>query len=788
MEILPPPVQSSGERIVVIYNNKSPGSEKPEHPKRINYIKIIIIIIIVIFLISAILILLIKIFASKKNNKEELTKSDENKIKCQIGFFFPGDDSLQCHECKLNNCKECKGDKNNNVCISCKEGYEPEYNDGNEIIYCKEINCGENCLTCNPSDKNCAECKPGYFVSNDGENNINCEKCSIENCEKCKGEKNNNICISCKNEFFAKKDENNKIQNCNEKCETRNGEKCKECDNLNNVCLTCNSGYYLPTDDELKIECKSCSLNNCKTCHGTKIEDICDVCESGYEPEIESGKIKKCKLNNCEIGEEEKCLTCSGIENECGSCNPSYTLVDGNCEPYFTFKAKYSILYPNEYVQIIDKSKIPYIKKINVYGENKNKNDINSSGNYKFGTIGEHNVKVLLEINNDILYELFLNCKRLISVQFNTIKNDIDNNIKIASMKNMFRDCEELISIDISKIETKYVENISFMVYGCSKLTSIDFTNNNFENLIDASGIFAYDHSLTNANLGSFQSLEFFDHAFWSSLMPSIDISLLNTYNLKDITSLFYNCISLKSINFNNDFYTEQITNMEFVFYNCSSLTSLDLSSFDTKNARNMSYMFYNCTLLASINMNNFDTTNVKNTEAMFNDCSSLTSIDLSKFNTENVETMAYMFKNCYALKNVDLSKFKTNKVNNMLAMFENCQSLTSIDVSSFDTSKVTNFENMFFSCKSLTSLDLSNFNFEKWVLNNLLYIGYSYIGFMINYCESRTYLDISSVKQIISNFFEGLPSNGIIRCSKELKDYVKNKNYLPNWEWIVVE
>ena len=26
----------------------------------------------------------------------------------------------------------------------------------------------------------------------------------------------------------------------------------------------------------------------------------------------------------------------------------------------------------------------------------------------------------------------------------------IDNNIKIASMKNMFRDCEELISIDIT--------------------------------------------------------------------------------------------------------------------------------------------------------------------------------------------------------------------------------------------------------------------------------------------------------------------------------------------------
>ena len=221
-------------------------------------------------------------------------------------------------------------------------------------------------LFCNQSDKSCTQCKTGYFVPNDGENNLNCEKCSLENCEKCEGEKNNNVCILCENEFFAKKDENNKIQNCDKRCQTGNDEKCKECDNQNNVCLNCNYGYYLPIDDELKIECKSCSLNNCKSCHGTKIEDICDACESGYEKEIESGKIKKCKLNNCEIGEEEKCLTCSGIENECGSCNPLYTLVDGKCESTFTFKAIYSVLNPNEYVQIINKSKIPYIQK-NLY-------------------------------------------------------------------------------------------------------------------------------------------------------------------------------------------------------------------------------------------------------------------------------------------------------------------------------------------------------------------------------------------------------------------------------------
>ena len=125
----------------------------------------------------------------------------------------------------------------------------------------------------------------------------------------------------------------------------RENEKYKECDKQNNICLTCNSGFYMPIDDELKIECKSCTINNCKACHGTKI-DVCDICETNYQPEIERGKIKICKLNNCEIREEEKCLTFSEIENKCTSCNPSYILVDGKCEPLFTFKATYLVLHP----------------------------------------------------------------------------------------------------------------------------------------------------------------------------------------------------------------------------------------------------------------------------------------------------------------------------------------------------------------------------------------------------------------------------------------------------------
>ena len=47
----------------------------------------------------------------------------------------------------------------------------------------------------------------------------------------------------------------------------------------------------------------------------------------------------------CQTGEENKCLTCNKTSNKCSSCNPFYNLINGICEPNFSFKAIY---YTNE--------------------------------------------------------------------------------------------------------------------------------------------------------------------------------------------------------------------------------------------------------------------------------------------------------------------------------------------------------------------------------------------------------------------------------------------------------
>ena len=95
---------------------------------------------------------------------------------------------------------------------------------------------------------------------------------------------------------------------------------------------------------------------------------------------------------------------------------------------------------------------------------------------------------------------------------------------------------------------------------------------------------------------------------------------------------------------------TQTITNMSYMFYECSSLKSLpDISNWNTSNVIDMSYMFCNCSSLNSLpDISNWNTSNVTNMSDMFCNCSSLKSLpDISNWNTSNVTDKKDMFKGC---------------------------------------------------------------------------------------------------------------------------------------------
>ena len=234
----------------------------------------------------------------------------------------------------------------------------------------------------------------------------------------------------------------------------------------------------------------------------------------------------------------------------------------------------------------------------------------------------------------------------------------------------------------------------------------------------------------------------------WPKLqvVPSLDLTgRTSTY------SLFYNCISLRSIG--NLTGTERVTDMGYMFNSCRNLTSIP----------------------------QMDTSKVTNAERMFNGCSSLTSIP--QMDTSKVTSISYMFGDCSSLTSIP--QMDTSMVINMNSLFYYCTSLTSIP--QMDTSKVTSMYDMFSNCSSLTSIPLLDCSsvtstsapFGYSTLNKLTDLG----GFKdLKVSWKSSFLDkvpnatVESLMNVINNLYD-LTANGL--SGQTLKFGTTNLNKL---------
>ena len=287
---------------------------------------------------------------------------------------------------------------------------------------------------------------------------------------------------------------------------------------------------------------------------------------------------------------------------------------------------------------------------------------------------------------------------------------DYLNTENVTDMSDMFNNCTNLPSLDLSKFNTAKVTIMYNMFKNCKKLSSLTLSNFNTENVTDMSYMFSGCQKLSSLTLSNF-----------------------NTAKVTNMSSMFSDCQELSSLNLSN-FNTAKVTNMSCMFYKCQKLPSLDLSNFNTAKVKDMSSMFYGCKKLSSLTLSeSFNTVNVTNMSTMFNGCSQLSSLDISNFNTENVTYMYNMFENCNNLSSLDLSNFNTAKVTDMSYMFYGCSTLQTIYVSdNFVVTGITNEsfkKNLFTGCEALpeygdakTSSDYANYKtgyFTKLVVRN---------------------------------------------------------------------
>ncbi|EMQ4905397.1 BspA family leucine-rich repeat surface protein [Listeria monocytogenes] len=268
-----------------------------------------------------------------------------------------------------------------------------------------------------------------------------------------------------------------------------------------------------------------------------------------------------------------------------------------------------------------------------------------------------------------------------------------DNNYPTApsllTTEGMFKNCSNLMEVDLSGLDTSAVTTMWDMFNSCRALEELDVSHFDTSSVTNMSYMF-YD----NRNL------------------EVLDVSNLDTSSVINMYAMFENCTSLEELDVSN-FDTSSVTSMYRVFNGCEKLKKLDVSNFDTSSATAMVQMFRNCSALEKLDVSNFNTSLVTDMRAMFAGCTSLEALDVSNFDTSSVTNMAAMFSDNEKLEKLDLSTFDTSSVTNMGTMFKNCTALKSLFLDNF--THAASSTDMFTGTTSLSYLfvshNVSNFN-----------------------------------------------------------------------------
>ena len=157
-------------------------------------------------------------------------------------------------------------------------------------------------------------------------------------------------------------------------------------------------------------------------------------------------------------------------------------------------------------------------------------------------------------------------------------KDMLQERVDLVGCKNLFREYSGETMIDISRLDTSQVTDMSFAFYGCTYLRQLDLSTFNTENVTTMSDMFNNCQYLTNLKISSFN--------------------------------------------------TSNVTTLRNMFKQCSNITSLNLSSFDTSQVKSLYYTFASCTKLKTITgvLNLINCTDFSNS---FNSCSVLENVTL---------------------------------------------------------------------------------------------------------------------------------------------------------------
>ncbi|EAK8895876.1 BspA family leucine-rich repeat surface protein [Listeria monocytogenes] len=271
-----------------------------------------------------------------------------------------------------------------------------------------------------------------------------------------------------------------------------------------------------------------------------------------------------------------------------------------------------------------------------------------------------------------------------------------------------------LESVRIEQCNLSGVTSFALAFYG-SGIEKVIIRDNNYPtapSLLTTEGMFKNCSNLMEVDLSGLDTsavTTMWDMFNSCRALEELDVSHFDTSSVTNMSYMFYDNRNLEVLDVSN-LDTGSVTNMYAMFEDCTSLEELDVSHFDTSSVTDMYRVFNGCEKLKKLDVSNFDTSSATAMVQMFRNCSALEKLDVSNFNTSLVTDMRAMFAGCTSLEALDVSNFDTSSVTNMAAMFSDNEKLEKLDLSTFDTSSVTNMGTMFKNCTALKSLFLDNF------------------------------------------------------------------------------
>ena len=175
------------------------------------------------------------------------------------------------------------------------------------------------------------------------------------------------------------------------------------------------------------------------------------------------------------------------------------------------------------------------------------------------------NLKELTKNNT----ELYINNERIEFSKFFVPKEEGTYSIKLklkillTDCSYMFYKCNNLITIDLSSLDTNFVTNMKSMFYECINLENINLSNFVTKNVENMEEMFAFCSKLETIDLSSFDT-KHVSNMQWmfygcQKLGNKLDLSSFRCDEFTSTGGMFCCCYNLKKIKFNDDQFIDKI-------------------------------------------------------------------------------------------------------------------------------------------------------------------------------------------------------------------------------------